>query len=88
MGKEVTHAVEFRDPRQMNLGPDRYLFVLTCDDGSIYEFQKMSDGRQWSLRARGDMKTPRRDWTQRRAPLPADVTDTLNETLGKKKWHK
>ena len=88
MGKTVTHAVEFRDPRQPSLGPDRHLFVLTCDDGSMYEFQKMTDDRIWSLRARGDTSTPRHDWTQRRAPLPNDVTETLDEAFGKKRWNK
>lgn len=88
MGKEVTHAVRFRDPRQPQVGPDRHLFIMVCDDGSIYEFQKMSDDRIWNLRARGSTSEARWKWTQRRAPLPGDVTETLDETFGEKKWTK
>lgn len=88
MAKEVTHAVEFRDPIQPELGPDRQLFVLTCDDGSIYEFQKLEDAPLWNLRARGEIGEPRNHWTQRKAPLPSDVKDTLNDTLGQNKWAK
>lgn len=88
MGKEVTHAVQFRDPIQMDVGPDKLLFVLACDDGSIYEFQKMSDGRIWSLRARGGRTNDPSEWTQRRAPLPSDVKETLDESVGEKWWTK
>ena len=88
MGKTVTHANQFRDPHQYSIGPDRILFVLACDDGSVYEFQKMTDGNIWTLRARGDKSTPVAKWTQRRAPLPTDVIETLDETVGKKKWTK
>lgn len=88
MAKQVTHAVNFTDPIQPTLGPDRRLFVLACDDGSIYEFQKMSDAPVWNLRARGSRGEARTAWTTRRAPLPSDVKDTLNDTLGEKKWAK
>mgnify|MGYP006285349999 CR=1 FL=1 len=88
MAKEVTNAVKFRDPIQPSIGPDRELFVLACDDGSIYEFQKMEDSPVWNLRARGGRSEPRSSWTTRRAPLPADVKEILNDTLGKKKWTK
>ena len=88
MGKTVTHAVEFRDPVQPSIGPDRLLFVTACDDGSIYEFQRHEDSPLWSLRSRGGRDKPRSEWTRRRAPLPADVEDTLDEELGKKKWSK
>lgn len=88
MGKEVTHAVEFRDPRQMDLGPDRHLFVMVCDDMSVYEFQKMTDDRIWSLRARGDLTEHRSGWSQRRAPLPSDVKEILNDKFGDKFWTK
>lgn len=88
MGKEVTHAVKFRDPRQPTIGPDREIFLLACDDGSLYEFQKMTDDRIWTMRSRGSTKEPRHSWSQSRAPLPGDVTDTLDETLGKKLWTK
>lgn len=88
MAKQVTHAVEFRDPFQPSFGPDRSIFVVACDDGSLYEFQKMSDSRIWTMRARGDTSTPRRQWTQRRAPLPTDVTDTLDDALGENRWKK
>ena len=88
MAKEVTHAVQFRDPIQSSIGPDRLLFVLACDDGSVYEFQKMEDAPMWNLRARGSLDEPRSAWTTRRAPLPTDVIETLDETFGKKKWNK
>lgn len=88
MGKEVTHAVEFSDPIQPEIGPDRILFVLVCDDGSAYEFQKIEDAPQWNLRARGSLDDPRHRWTTRRAPLPTNVIDTLDDELGEKKWTK
>jgi hypothetical protein len=88
MAKEVTHAVEFRDSVQPDIGPDRYLLVLVCDDGSIYEFQKMEDAPIWNLRARGNRDDPRHQWTHRSAPLPNDVTSVLNDRLGEKKWQK
>jgi hypothetical protein len=86
MGKTVTHAHEFRDPIQISAGPDRHLIVLACDDGSLYEFQKLDDAPVWNLRARGSRDEPRRDWTDRKAPLPQDVTDTLDEMAGEKGW--
>jgi len=86
MAKQVTHAVDFTDPIQPALGPDRVLFVVTCDDGSIYEFQKMEDSPLWNLRARGARDESRDQWSSRRAPLPADVKETLDEELGEKKW--
>lgn len=86
MAKQVTHAVNFTDPIQPSIGPDRLLFVLACDDGSIYEFQKMDDAPLWNLRSRGDRAESPHNWTARRAPLPADVEDTLDEEVGEKKW--
>lgn len=86
MAKTVTHAERFTDPIQASIGPDRLLFVLACDDGSIYEFQRHEDSPLWSMRARGSRDSD--DWTQRRAPLPTDVEETLDETVGKKKWNK
>lgn len=89
MGKTVTHAVNFRDPIQPDVpGPDRELFVLVCGDGSVYEFQKMEDAPLWNLRSRGAVDEPRSSWTTRRAPLPADVKETLDDELGEKKWTK
>jgi hypothetical protein len=88
MAKEVSHAVKFRDPIQPNIGTDKLLFVLVCDDGSVYEFQKMEDSPLWNLRSRGSLDESPRQWTSRRAPLPTDVTDTLNEALGEKSWNK
>jgi hypothetical protein len=88
MAKEVTNAVKFRDPIQPVVGPDRELFVLACDDGSIYEFQKHTDSKIWNLRRRGERSNHPQDWTQRRAPLPSDVIEILDETLGEKKWTK
>jgi hypothetical protein len=87
MAKQVTHAVEFRDPIQMSLGPDKYLFVVACGDGSIYEFQKMEDSKLWNLRSRGSTDESPRSWTARRAPLPGDVEETLDEMIGKDYWN-
>lgn len=88
MAKTVTNTVQFRDPHQRSLGPDRHLLVVGCDDGSIYEFQKLDDTPRWTLRARGSRSKPRRQWTRRRAPLPSDVTESLNETIGENNWEK
>lgn len=88
MAKEVTNAVQFRDPFQRRLGPDRLVFVLACDDGSVYEFQKLEDAPAWNLRRRGERSEPVSRWTDRRAPLPGDVTETLDDALGKGNWHK
>jgi hypothetical protein len=88
VAKQVTHAVEFTDPIQGSIGPDRLLFVLACDDGSVYEFQRYEDSNKWNLRARGGTDEPPRTWTSRRAPLPSDVTGTLDETVGEDKWTK
>lgn len=86
MAKEVTNAVKFRDPIQGDIGPDRYLFVLACDDGSVYEFQKLEDAPYWNLRSRGDRSEPVSSWTARRAPLPGDVKETLDEYT--EQWQK
>lgn len=88
MAKEVTHAVTFRDPVQQEIGPDRYLFVVACDDGSLYVFQRLDDHPLWNLRARGSVDEEPRHWTTRSAPLPANVEETLNEHLGEKRWTK
>jgi hypothetical protein len=88
MAKTVTNAAQFRDPHQRSLGPDRHLLVLGANDGSIYEFQKLEDAPCWTLRARGSRTKPRSQWTQSRAQLPSDVTETLNETLGEHGWQK
>lgn len=88
MAKTVTHAVEFADPIQPELGPDRILFVVTCGDGSVYEFQQMEDAPLWNLRSRGNTDEPIHSWTTRSAPLPTDVIETLNEHLGVGKWEK
>jgi hypothetical protein len=88
MAKEVTHAVRFTDPIQQSIGPDRLLFVLACDDGSVYEFQKIEDAPLWNMRARGSVDEPPRTWTSRKAPLPTDVKETLNEAVGEKRWTK
>jgi len=86
MAKQVTHAVKFTDPIQPSIGPDRLLFVLACGDGSIYEFQKIEDSPLWNLRSRGDRAESPHNWTARRAPLPEDVEDTLDDEVGEKKW--
>lgn len=88
MAKTVTHAVDFTDPIQPDLGPDRLLLVLTCDDGSVYEFQKMEDSPKWNMRSRGSTDEDPQFWKTRRAPLPTDVTDTLDEMVGEKRWTK
>jgi len=88
MAKQVTHAVNFSDPIQPDLGPDRVLFVLACGDGSIYEFQKLEDAPLWNLRSRGDRDKSPHEWTARRAPLPTSVIDTLDDELGEDKWSK
>lgn len=87
MAKSVTHAVEFRDPIQPDIGPDRYLLVFACDDGSIYEFQKMEDEPVWNLRSRGERGEHRSRWNTRRSPLPSDVKETIDE-LTDTKWVK
>jgi hypothetical protein len=81
MAKEVTHAAKFRDPIQPDIGPDRLLFVLACDDGSIYEFQKMEDAPIWNLRSRGERSKSPEQWTTRSAPLPGDVKELLDSAL-------
>lgn len=86
MAKEVTHAVEFRDPIQPSVGLDRKLFVLACDDGSLYEFQKYEDAPKWTLRRRGEIGAEPHEWSQRHAPLPGDVEETMDEAVGKKSW--
>lgn len=88
MAKEVTHANRFKDPIQREIGPDRELFVLICDDKSVYEFQKLEDSPIWNLRSRGDFDEDSHYWTTRSAPLPADVREKLNDELGKGKWTK
>lgn len=88
MSKSVTNAVRFRDPIQPDIGPDRELFVLACNDGSVYEFQKMEDAPLWNLRSRGERSESPHYWTSRSAPLPADVKETLDEEVGKKSWNK
>jgi len=85
MGKTVTHAIRFRDPVQQSFGLDRLLYVVTCDDGSIYEFQKIEDGPIWTMRERGGRES---EFTQNHAPLPNDVEETLDENLGRLKWQK
>lgn len=79
MAKEVTHAVEFRDPIQPEIGPDKHLLVLACDDGSLYEFQKFEDSPLWNIRARGERGEPRVNWTDSSAKLPGDVEDQLDD---------
>ncbi len=86
MAKQVTHAAKFTDPVQATIGPNRLLFVTACDDGSIYEFQKLEDAPLWKLRSRGYRDSHPSNWNTRRAPLPADVEETLDEELGEKKW--
>ena len=86
MAKEVTHTVEFRDPVQPDIGPDRQLLVLACDDGSLYEFQKYPDEPKWVMRRRGERGAQAHEWTQRRARLPGDVEDTLDDVAGKGQW--
>lgn len=88
MGKSVTNAVRFRDPIQPDIGLDRELFVLTCDDGAIYEFQKIEDAPLWEFRARGEKYESPEYWETRRAPLPGDVKATLDEIVGDKSWEK
>lgn len=87
MAKQVTHAVEFRDPIQPTIGHDKYLLVLACGDGSVYEFQKIEDAPLWNLRSRGDRTEDPRSWTARHAPLPGDVEDTLDDLVGAKSWN-
>ena len=88
MAQEVTHAVEFRDPIQQSFGPDRFLFVVVTDAGSVYEFQRFEDSGKWSLKTRGSLKDPTHDWSQSRARLPADVTETMDDVHGEKGWTK
>ena len=88
MSKEVTHAVDFADPIQASIGPDRMLFVLACDDGSIYEFQKLEDAPKWNMRSRGSTDEDPSFWSASKAQLPKDVKETLNQLVGKKKWTK
>jgi hypothetical protein len=85
MSKTVTNAVQFLDPIQQSFGLDRLLYVVACDDGSIYEFQKIEDGPIWTMRERGS-----RDggFSQNKAPLPTGVEETLDENLGRLKWQK
>lgn len=88
MAQSVTHAVESRDPIQQSFGPDRYLFVVATDAGSIYEFQRFEDSGKWSLKRRGDVSDNPHDWSQSRARLPGSVIETLDEVLGEKGWSK
>lgn len=87
MGKSITHAISFDDPRQFGLGPTRELVLIRCDDGSLYEFQKLSDDRIWSLRARGEVGCEPHEWTQRRAPLPSSVKRYMDDRFDRK-WSK
>ena len=88
MGKSVTHSVEFRDPIQESLGPDRYLRLLRCDDGSVYVFQKFEDGPLWTLRSRGSVSELVSRWSDSKATLPNDVIETMNTAAGTKNWQK
>jgi hypothetical protein len=86
MAKQVTHAVELRDPIQPDVGVDRLLYVVKCDDDSIYEFQTMEDAPLWEFRSRGELGDAIRDWSTASRRLPANVKELLNERLGRGKW--
>jgi len=88
MAQEVTHAVEFRDPIQQPVGPDRLLFVVATDSGSIYEFQRFEDSSKWSLKARGDVSDETHQWSQSRARLPSDVIEVMDDVHGEDGWRK
>jgi len=88
MAKAVTNAAQFRDPFQPSYGPDRNIFVVKCDDGGVYEFQKLEDEPVWDMRSRGSVDENPRYWSQSRAKLPADVVETLNSVFGEDFWTK